>query len=138
MLVKDPGLVEYRMKSTVCETDSSGRMSGANMILVTVNVMLGKNDPEPDQHLDPVSLSITVLRGADWFHIQGEHIIKRVVALRDFPATIKGILLRESSSEGSLVQQIMRKRVSRWTRCLLASRWAGSCRRFIQRERCML
>ena len=102
VLVKDPGLVEYRMKSKACETDSSGRMSGANMILVTVNVMLGENDPEPDQHLDPVSLSITVLRGADWFHIQGEHIITRVVALRDFPATIKGIPLRQSSSEGSL------------------------------------
>ena len=29
-------------------------MTGANMNLVTVNVELGANDPEPDQHLEPV------------------------------------------------------------------------------------
>lgn len=30
------------------------RMTGANMHLVTVNVKLGENDPEPEQKLDPV------------------------------------------------------------------------------------
>ena len=30
------------------------RMTGANMNLVTVNVKLGENDPEPDQKLEPV------------------------------------------------------------------------------------
>jgi ADP-ribose pyrophosphatase len=29
-------------------------MTGANMNLVTVNVKLGENDPEPDQKLEPV------------------------------------------------------------------------------------
>ncbi|CAD6583324.1 MAG: hypothetical protein TREMPRED_003525 [Tremellales sp. Tagirdzhanova-0007] len=48
VLVKDPG------------------MTGANMNLVTVNVELGANDPEPDQHLEP-----------------GEHIIRRVVPLKE-------------------------------------------------------
>jgi len=31
-----------------------GRMTGANMNLVTINVKLGENDPEPEQKLDPV------------------------------------------------------------------------------------
>lgn len=30
------------------------RMTGANMNLVTVNVKLGENDPEPEQKLEPV------------------------------------------------------------------------------------
>jgi hypothetical protein len=30
-------------------------MTGANMKLVTVNVKLGENDEEPEQHLDDVS-----------------------------------------------------------------------------------
>ncbi|OCF75136.1 ADP-ribose pyrophosphatase [Kwoniella mangroviensis CBS 8886] len=54
VLVKDPG------------------MSGANMHLVTVDVKLGENDPEPEQKLEP-----------------GEHIIKRVVALKDLHSTLK-------------------------------------------------
>lgn len=32
----------------------TGRMTGANMNLVTVNVKLGENDPEPEQKLEPV------------------------------------------------------------------------------------
>jgi len=40
VLVKDPG------------------MSGANMHLVTVNVTLGENDEEPQQHLDEVGRCI--------------------------------------------------------------------------------
>jgi hypothetical protein len=32
-------------------------MTGANMNLVTVNVKLGENDEDPQQHLDEVSLN---------------------------------------------------------------------------------
>lgn len=32
-----------------------GRMTGANMQLVTINVHLEADDPEPEQHLDEVS-----------------------------------------------------------------------------------
>lgn len=39
-------------------SDSCVRMSGANMHLVTVHVNLGEHDPEPEQHLDKVSLQI--------------------------------------------------------------------------------
>ena len=31
-------------------------MTGANMQLVTVNVQLGEDDPDPEQKLDPVRL----------------------------------------------------------------------------------
>jgi len=31
-------------------------MTGANMNLVTVNVKLGENDPEPEQKLEPVGI----------------------------------------------------------------------------------
>ncbi|RXK35524.1 ADP-ribose pyrophosphatase [Tremella mesenterica] len=55
ILVKDPG------------------MTGANMQLVTINVNLGKNDPEPQQKLD-----------------EGEHIVKRVIPLQDLPAVLSG------------------------------------------------
>jgi hypothetical protein len=32
-------------------------MTGANMNLVTVDIKLGENDPEPEQKLEPVSFS---------------------------------------------------------------------------------
>jgi hypothetical protein len=35
-------------------------MTGANMHLVTVNVKLGENDPEPEQKLDPVGHEIYI------------------------------------------------------------------------------
>ncbi|OCF45275.1 ADP-ribose pyrophosphatase [Kwoniella heveanensis CBS 569] len=54
VLVKDPG------------------MSGANMNLVTVDVKLGENDPDPEQKLD-----------------EGEHIVKRVVPLKDLHSILK-------------------------------------------------
>ncbi|KAK1927689.1 putative phosphoribosyl-ATP diphosphatase [Papiliotrema laurentii] len=41
-------------------------MTGANFNLVTVKVKLNENDPEPEQHLE-----------------EGEHIVKRVVPLKD-------------------------------------------------------
>ena len=37
-------------------------MTGANMQLVTVNVKLGENDPEPDQHLEPVRMRFPTLQ----------------------------------------------------------------------------
>lgn len=37
------------------------RMTGANMNLVTVNVKLGENDPEPEPKLEPVSVSLNCL-----------------------------------------------------------------------------
>lgn len=39
------------------------RMTGANMNLVTVNVKLGENDPEPEPKLEPVS---TFLIRTEW------------------------------------------------------------------------
>ena len=39
-------------------------MTGANMNLVTVNVKLGENDPEPEPKLEPVSLQLNRLKGA--------------------------------------------------------------------------
>lgn len=44
-----------------------GRMTGANMNLVTINVKLGENDPEPEQNLDPVCLDLlySVIRGTE-------------------------------------------------------------------------
>ncbi|WWC88013.1 uncharacterized protein L201_002915 [Kwoniella dendrophila CBS 6074] len=47
-------------------------MTGANMNLVTVDIKLGENDPEPEQKLEP-----------------GEHIVKRVVALKDLHSILK-------------------------------------------------
>jgi ADP-ribose pyrophosphatase len=52
VLVKDPGQV---LIPTV-EKKADIRMTGANMNLVTVNVKLGENDPEPEQKLEPVRL----------------------------------------------------------------------------------
>ncbi|WVQ85278.1 hypothetical protein IAT38_007443 [Cryptococcus sp. DSM 104549] len=40
-------------------------MSGANMNLVIIDVKLGEDDPEPEQHLD-----------------EGEHIVKKVIPLK--------------------------------------------------------
>jgi hypothetical protein len=37
-------------------TELTDSMTGANMNLVTVNVKLGENDPEPEQKLEPVCL----------------------------------------------------------------------------------
>lgn len=34
------------------------RMSGANMHLVIIHVKLGEHDPDPEQHLDDVSLHL--------------------------------------------------------------------------------
>ncbi len=36
-------------------TSKPDSMTGANMNLVTVNVKLGENDPDPEQHLEPVT-----------------------------------------------------------------------------------
>lgn len=46
-----------------------GRMTGANMNLVTINVKLNENDPEPEQKLDPVSTFIFGLSGTKRPHI---------------------------------------------------------------------
>jgi len=39
----------------VSKRDPRVNMTGANMNLVTVNVKLGENDPDPEQHLEPVT-----------------------------------------------------------------------------------
>ncbi|KAK8865728.1 hypothetical protein IAR55_000874 [Kwoniella newhampshirensis] len=67
VLVKDPG------------------MSGANMHLVTVNVKLGENDPDPEQKLEP-----------------GEHIIKRVVPLKYLHRTLEDYARRGFSVDSLL------------------------------------
>lgn len=38
--------------------NSCARMSGANMHLVIIDVKLGEHDPDPEQHLDQVSLHL--------------------------------------------------------------------------------
>ena len=67
-------------------------MTGANMNLVTVNVKLGENDPEPEQKLEPVWYST---RGKVNANEQGEHIVRRVVPVKD----LHGILQGESCHE---------------------------------------
>jgi ADP-ribose pyrophosphatase len=54
-------------------------MTGANMNLVTVDIKLGENDPEPEQKLEPVS-----------FSEKGEHIVKRVVPVKDLHQILQG------------------------------------------------
>lgn len=53
VLVSDPGYVTVipRHRSSLMIYD---RMSGANMNLVTVDIYMGENDPEPEQKLEPV------------------------------------------------------------------------------------
>lgn len=48
-------------------------MTGANMNLVTVDVELAEDAPKPTQKLD-----------------EGEHIVQRVVPLKELDATLKG------------------------------------------------
>jgi hypothetical protein len=49
-------LGELKLKELRDQADI--RMTGANMNLVTVNVKLGENDPEPEQKLEPVRFSM--------------------------------------------------------------------------------
>jgi ADP-ribose pyrophosphatase len=67
-------------------------MTGANMNLVTINVKLGKNDPEPEQKLEPVCISIRGKLNADE---QGEHIVRRVVPVKDLHGILQGESLYE-------------------------------------------
>lgn len=89
----------------------TGSMSGANMHLVTVNVKLGENDPEPEQKLDPVSHAIPPTNDfvvLQWpnrvsnlvIDYQGEHIIKRVVALQDLQSTLAGKFFTQCMPSG--------------------------------------
>lgn len=66
-------------------------MTGANMNLVTVNVKLGENDEEPEQHLDDVCPPNSY--GDDLMECmkQGEHIVRKVVALKDLHSTLQGM-----------------------------------------------
>ena len=57
------------------------------MNLVTINVKLGENDPEPEQKLEPVCYSIRVKLDADE---QGEHIVRRVVPVKDLHSILQG------------------------------------------------
>ncbi|ORX34157.1 NUDIX hydrolase domain-like protein [Kockovaella imperatae] len=66
----DDGKVVVESESVILAKDPG--MTGANCKVVTVSVKLDENDPEPDQHLDP-----------------GEHIIKRIVPLRDLSRTLQ-------------------------------------------------
>nr|ODN93274.1 ADP-ribose pyrophosphatase [Cryptococcus depauperatus CBS 7841] len=74
VLVKDPG------------------MSGANMHLVTIDIHLKKNDPEPSQHLD-----------------EGEHIIKKIIPLKYL-----GRYLDERAKHGFTVDTILASIASGW------------------------
>ncbi|KAI9635035.1 putative phosphoribosyl-ATP diphosphatase [Dioszegia hungarica] len=74
VLVKDPG------------------MTGANMNLVTVNVKLGENDEDPQQHLD-----------------EGEHIIKRVIPLSDLHKTLK-----DYASKGFAIDALVASMAEGW------------------------
>jgi len=47
------------------------RMTGANMNLVTVNVKLGENDPEPEQKLEPVCDAVR----RSWMLMSRENIL---------------------------------------------------------------
>jgi len=74
VLVKDPG------------------MTGANMHLVTVNVKLGENDPEPEQKLDP-----------------GEHIVKKVVSVKDLHS-----ILQDYSKRGFAIDALVASVAQGW------------------------
>jgi len=50
-------------------------MTGANMHLVTVDIRLPPGAPEPEPHLD-----------------EGEHIVKRLVAIDELDAVLQGEL----------------------------------------------
>ena len=57
------------------------------MNLVTVNVKLGENDPEPEQKLEPVCIYNKQEMNADE---QGEHIARRVVPVKDLHIILQG------------------------------------------------
>lgn len=59
------------------------------MNLVTVNVKLGENDPKPEQKLEPVCYSYSI-RGKVNANEQGEHIVRRVVPVKDLHAILQG------------------------------------------------
>ncbi|ORY28636.1 putative phosphoribosyl-ATP diphosphatase [Naematelia encephala] len=66
----DGGNAKITQVSSVLVKDPG--MTGANFQLVTVDIHLNESDPEPQQHLE-----------------EGEHIIKRVVPLKDLNATLQ-------------------------------------------------
>jgi ADP-ribose pyrophosphatase len=68
-------------------------MTGANMNLVTVNVKLGESDPEPEQKLEPVCVFDKKVLDADE---KGEHIVRRVVPVKDLHSILQGGSLSES------------------------------------------